>query len=96
MTQPHEYTAARERAKTKYGFYTHATVYALVMVLLVAIDLLTSPGAIWFTWPLLGWGLAVALHGTQVFLLPDKKRAIDVLTKHELRQSIADKVKRQI
>jgi hypothetical protein len=42
---------------------THVTSYALVMVLLVAIWLITSPGGyFWPIWPMLGWGFAVALH----------------------------------
>ena len=41
----------------------HGTSYALVMLLLVAIWLLTTPGGyFWPIWPMLGWGLAVALH----------------------------------
>ena len=41
----------------------HATSYALVMVLLVAIWLFTTPGGyFWPIWPMLGWGFAVAAH----------------------------------
>ena len=42
---------------------THLTSYALVMVLLVAIWLITTPGGyFWPIWPILGWGVAVAVH----------------------------------
>ena len=84
MEQTNDYEAARRRAKAKYGFFVHAAVYAAVMLLLVVINLLTSPGVIWFIWPLMGWGLAVALHGARVFLLADKDRFIDILTAREL------------
>jgi hypothetical protein len=41
----------------------HVTSFALVMVLLVAIWLITTPGGyFWPIWPLLGWGIAVAAH----------------------------------
>jgi len=41
----------------------HVTSFALVMVLLVAIWLITTPGGyFWPIWPLLGWGFAVAVH----------------------------------
>jgi hypothetical protein len=41
----------------------HATSYLLVMLLLVAIWLLTTPGGyFWPIWPMLGWGVAVAAH----------------------------------
>jgi hypothetical protein len=91
MTQTDEYTKARERAKAKYRFFVHAGVYTAVMVLLVFINLVTSPREIWFVWPLIGWGFAVALHGVRVFLLVDKNVIIDKLTERELRHSSAAK-----
>jgi len=89
MTQPDEYAKARGRAKARYGFFVHASVYAAVMVLLVFVNLVTSPRAIWFIWPLIGWGFAVVLHGVKVFLLADKNVVIEKLTERELRRSSA-------
>ncbi|HLH23272.1 MAG TPA: DUF1707 domain-containing protein [Chloroflexota bacterium] len=41
----------------------HLTLYALRMLLLVTIWLLTSPGGyFWPIWAMLGWGFAVAVH----------------------------------
>ena len=90
MTQPSDYDMARRRAVAKYRFFVHVAVYAAVMALLVVINLLTSPGAIWFIWPLTGWGLAVALHGLQVYLLADRSVVIDALTERELRHGSGD------
>lgn len=87
MTQTEGYSKARRRAEAKYGFFVHSAVYAAVMVLLVVINLLTSPGVIWFIWPLFGWGFAVALHEVRVFLLSDRNKIIDALTERELRNS---------
>ena len=42
---------------------------------------------IWFIWPLIGWGFAVALHGMRVFLLTDRNDLVEALTERELRQS---------
>lgn len=89
MPRTEGYQRARERAGAKYGFFVHALVYAAVMVLLVGINRLTSPGTIWFIWPLIGWGLAVAPHEARAFLLADS-RIVDALTKYELRRSGAD------
>jgi len=48
----------------KQGFAAHATSYVLVMTLLVAIWLLTTPGGyFWPVWPMLGWGIGLASHG---------------------------------
>ncbi len=84
MTQADTYAKARSRAQAKYAFFVHAGVYAAVMVLLVIINLVTSPGHLWFIWPLIGWGFAVALHGVTVFLLADRNTVLDALTQQEL------------
>ena len=45
------------------NFRTHALSYGLVMTLLVAIWLLTTPGGyFWPVWPMLGWGVGLASH----------------------------------
>lgn len=45
------------------SFRTHAMTYAMVMALLVAIWLLTTPGGyFWPVWPMLGWGFGLASH----------------------------------
>lgn len=60
---------ARRRANAKLGWYLHAVVYVLVNTLLFALShygLGTRP---WSVYPLLGWGLGLALHGVSVFVL---------------------------
>jgi hypothetical protein len=52
-------------AKLK-GFYGHVSVYLVVMTLLFIINYITA-GVWWFYWPLLGWGIGVALHALGVF-----------------------------
>lgn len=91
MKDTDEYATARRRAKAKYGFFVHAAVYAAVMVLLVLINVLTLPETIWFIWPLIGWGFAVALHGVRVYLLADRSDVLDALTERELRHMAANK-----
>ena len=87
MERSAEHDAARRRATAKYGFFVHAMIYGAVMVLLVAINLITAPGTWWFIWPLMGWGLAVALHAGRVFLMPDRNAIIDAMVEHELQRS---------
>ena len=90
MRNTDEYATARRRAETKYFFLVHAAVYAAVMVLLIAINLVTSPGVLWFIWPMIGWGIAVAIHGVVAFLLVDKNIVIDALTERELNRTGVD------
>ena len=95
MTQADEYAKARERAKAKYGFFVHAGVYVAVMVLLVFVNLATSPQAIWFVWPLIGWGIAVVMHAVRVFLLADRNVVVEKLTERELRRTTAGEIDRK-
>lgn len=57
---------AWRRVKALRAFYTHLTIYALVNFVLMLIDIAT-PGGPWFFWPLLGWGLGLAMHAAQTF-----------------------------
>ena len=58
---------ARQRARAKMGFYQHLLVYVVVNGFLLALNLLTGPGSLWFYWPLLGWGIGLAAHALGVF-----------------------------
>ncbi len=53
---------ARRRVGLKTGFYVHALVYVLVNAGLIAANAVTG-GARWSVFPLLGWGLGLAIHG---------------------------------
>ena len=57
---------ARRRAGAKLGWLVHAIVYVLVNTLLVTLSL--SSGRGWAVFPLLGWGLGLAVHGAVVFI----------------------------
>ncbi len=67
------YESARKRVETKIGFYIHMTVYVGVNVLLVVINLLTSPQYLWFKWPLLGWGIGLFFHAMSVFVFSGRR-----------------------
>jgi hypothetical protein len=61
--------AAQKRVDDKKAFYSHLAVYLLFNIAFVIIWVVTSLGGyIWFIWPLLGWGVAVALHAMYVFI----------------------------
>jgi hypothetical protein len=60
---------ARKRAGAKLGWYIHATVYILVNLFIFAISQYGFGHRRWSVFPLLGWGLGLALHGLSVFVL---------------------------
>ncbi|KAF5429798.1 2TM domain-containing protein [Candidatus Methanophagaceae archaeon] len=46
----------------KIGFLVHLVVYVLVNAMLIAINFIYSPEAIWFFYPLIGWGIGISMH----------------------------------
>ncbi|MEP6825569.1 MAG: 2TM domain-containing protein [Ramlibacter sp.] len=58
---------ARKRAGAKLGWTIHAAVYLCVNLLLVALSAASGRG--WAVFPLLGWGVGLAIHGAVVFLV---------------------------
>jgi hypothetical protein len=57
---------ARRRAGAKLGWFIHAAVFVCVNALLVTISL--ASGKPWAVFPLMGWGLGLAIHGAVVWL----------------------------
>ncbi len=60
---------ARKRAGAKLGWYTHAAVFAVVNLVLFGMSRYGFGNRPWSVYPLLGWGLGLALHGISVFVL---------------------------
>ncbi len=57
---------ARKRVKEMRSWYMSATMYAIVIPTLWAINLIKG-GEIWAHWATLGWGLGLTIHGLSVF-----------------------------
>ncbi|MFZ0545024.1 MAG: 2TM domain-containing protein, partial [Candidatus Promineifilaceae bacterium] len=64
------YERARESVEARLEFYRHLAIYVGVNVLLIIINLITSPDSLWFVWPLLGWGIGIVVHAVRVFVVP--------------------------
>lgn len=70
MEDNEAYKRAEERVEAKLAFYRHLAVYVAVNILLIVINLITTPETLWFIWPLLGWGIAIVIQAIQVFIFP--------------------------
>ncbi|SFC98134.1 2TM domain-containing protein [Flavobacterium phragmitis] len=70
FTEADRYYDAQKKVKEIREFYEHLTVYVLVNPIVIVVNLMTSPGYLWFLWCLMGWGMAIVLHGLKVFSLP--------------------------
>ncbi|MFK7889976.1 MAG: 2TM domain-containing protein [Granulosicoccus sp.] len=58
---------ARDRVAQMRWFYLHLGIFGATMVLLLFINMMTTPGILWFLWALFGWGFGVLVHGAWVF-----------------------------
>lgn len=69
------YQRAKARVEALRALYVHAATFAVIMVVLLVIDLLTGDGW-WFYWAALGWGIGLAWHAFAV-LGPQRRFGAD-------------------
>jgi uncharacterized membrane protein YccC len=61
------YQDVRKKVNEMRKFYEHLTIFILLSIILIVINLVTSPGYLWFMWCLLGGGIGVIIHGLLAF-----------------------------
>ncbi len=59
--------AAIKRLEAKRGFKVHAAIYVIVNLLLVAVWAFSGHDYFWPIWPILGWGVGLAIHGWMTY-----------------------------
>ncbi|KPJ59224.1 MAG: histidine kinase [Latescibacteria bacterium DG_63] len=67
MDDQARYERAKKQVEEIKGFYSHFFVYVLVNIALFLLNVLTSPHHFWFYWPLIFWGIGLAVHAVRVF-----------------------------
>jgi hypothetical protein len=86
MKEQKTYDAAKRTVEVKIGFYIHLVVYVAVNILLVAINLKTTPEHYWFLWPLFGWGLGIFFHALGVYVFGPGSRVKDRMIEREAQK----------
>lgn len=76
MNNQEAYKQAKIKLEARYGFYTHLSVYLAVNLLLIIINLSNLSEGIWFTYPLMGWGIGLFFHALSVFVFEGKRSMI--------------------
>ena len=66
MDEREKLTRAKRIFAAMMGFYIHLAIFVVVMTALLVINRATS-STWWVQWPLLVWGIAIAMHGWTVF-----------------------------
>ena len=64
------YELAKKRVERKKKFYKHLNTYLVMTIFFVLLNMFTSPGRWWFIFPVLGWGIGIALEYLNIFGLP--------------------------
>lgn len=90
FTEADRYFEAQKRVKEIREFYEHLTVYVICNPIVIVVNLMTSPQYLWFVWCVLGWGVAIVLHGLKVFNFPpffnkkwEEKKIREILAKEK-------------
>lgn len=68
MNEPTSYERAKKHVGDLRGWYIHVLVYVLVNLGLILLDLILGDGLQWAYWPLLGWGIGLAIHSAVFWL----------------------------
>lgn len=91
------YYQAQKRVKELREFYEHLTVYVLVNPIVIVVNIMTSPGYLWFLWCLMGWGAAIVLHAMKVFNFSpvfnkewEKRKIREILEKENQKNEYKD------
>jgi Na+/melibiose symporter-like transporter len=86
---------AQTRVRRIRGFYSNVITFVLVNLLLLIINLITSPHNLWFYWVTLIWGVILIIQAINLFTIRDhflgeeweKKKIQDLMEKEKNKKS---------
>ncbi|MDK2915964.1 MAG: hypothetical protein PWR25_521 [Euryarchaeota archaeon] len=67
MDEQERYARARRKVDDIRGFYTHLAIFIIVNVFLFILNMVISPGAFWFYWVTIFWGVGLAVHALDTY-----------------------------
>ena len=87
MNNQEAYQQAKNRIQKKLAFRIHLAIYVGVNLLLLLINLSTSPDNLWVKWPILGWGIGIVFHGLNAYVFPGASTITDEMIRKEMEKS---------
>lgn len=72
MSDDSLYRRAEKRADEKIAFYKHLYSYIGVNIVLVIVNVFSSPGNWWFYWVTVFWGIGLLFHFFKTFVFTSK------------------------
>lgn len=82
------YREARRRVNEKKKFYNHLTTYLVMSAFFFVLNAMTSFGHWWFYWPMMGWGIGVAMQYFKVFGFPGSGLGSSEWEKREMEKEL--------
>ena len=79
-----EVTRIRRRVHEKAELLRHLMAFVVVGSILAGLDLLTSPGTLWFFWPMGAWAMGLVLHFADVFVMGEGAGLEERMMEHEM------------
>lgn len=76
----------RMRARQKADFYRHLVAFVIVGSILAALDVLASPGDLWFQWPMGAWAIGLVLHAADVYLMGETTGLEERIMRREMER----------
>jgi hypothetical protein len=67
LTEEQRYNKAQKRVKEIKGFYSHLTVYCVIIPVIIFVNLRFEPHIHWFWFSVFGWGIGLFIHWLTVF-----------------------------
>lgn len=83
-----KYREARKKVEAKKEFYQHITVFVVMSVFFFTLNVLTAPYALWFYWPILGWGIGILFHYFEVFGFPAIPQMSEEWEEEQIREEM--------
>lgn len=91
-----EPTEQEKRINKMKEFIEHLTAYVIVIGSLMVLNVVTSPGSLWFLWVAFFWGIGLTFHAVDVFMGDGTNLArsiverIDRTTKDETQENSSE------
>ncbi|MEM9887512.1 MAG: 2TM domain-containing protein [Bacteroidota bacterium] len=78
-----EYEIARKRVKAKKKFHRNLASYIIFSIFFFFLNMYSYSGHLWFIYPVLGWGLGIAMEYYKVYVDP---KVEDQAVEREMRR----------
>jgi len=82
------YKLARKRVKKKKRFYRHLSIYLVMSAFFFLLNVLADPYEWWFFFPMLGWGIFLAIHYVSIFGITKQRLGTTEWEERELKKEM--------